>query len=110
MLGNGKAGWENGAIPVGCDAKLMSLFQLGGFSSWALHGPAAGAAMGSWRDPGGIQEAPVPLNADRCAGISTAMVSMSEQGKHSLDKTQKFYGSGKRRAEPSFPELPLCTL
>lgn len=27
-----------------------------------------------------------------------------------LDKTQKWNGSGKRRAEPSFPKLPLRTL
>lgn len=26
------------------------------------------------------------------------------------DKTQKLNGSGRRRAEPSFPKLPLCTL
>lgn len=93
MLGNGKAGWEDGAIPVGCDAKLMSLFQLeiswGGFSSWALQGPAAPGQQELPCDPGGIQEAPVPLNADRSAGISTAMVSMSAQGKHSISQDTK---------------------
>lgn len=45
--------------------------------------------MGSWRDPGGIQEASEPLNAAGSAGINTAMVSMSVQGKHSIRQDTK---------------------
>lgn len=89
MLGNGEE-WEDGAISAGCDAKLMSLFQLE--ISWGLS--AAGHCMGTtWalqlqairRNPGGIQEASEPLDAAGCAGI----MSMSVQGKHSIRQDTK---------------------
>lgn len=87
--------------------------QLGGAAAWhcmALHDTAwhcssrpSGAAMGSWRS--------------QCHGRLLDLQASAQpwcpclrRANAALDKTQKFYGSGKRRAEPSFPSClsALC--
>lgn len=134
MPGNGKE-WENGAIPAGCDAKLIiRIFQLeislgGSSSTWGVvqhiwggfqHNwvgiPAhlgtaqpcssrpSGAAMGPQRDAGGLWML-LDLQA-----VAEPWCPCLSRANTALNKTQKCNGSRRRRAEPSLPKLPLCTL
>lgn len=60
--------------------------------------------MGSHRDPGGLW---MLLDLQALAEPWCPCLSRANTASN---KTQKCNGSRKRRAEPSFPKLPLCTL
>lgn len=64
----------------------------------------SGAAMGPQKDPGGLWML-LGLQA-----VAEPWCPCLSRANTALNKTQKCNGSRKRRAEPSLPKLPLCTL